>query len=500
MDPLQQIIKSLDKAEKRYFKLFATLFKSDSDLLKLYEVLEELPDYEEEVIIKRTGLKNLTASKSQLRRLLLKAMRNYREDDNIADRVRCSLSEIEFLTNKNLKAEARKEINKLNKIAVDYELNYAVSELTVRAIMNAEAEKDKEKFFAYFEQKQRELEAGAKGMVEFYEATIFHTMVIRYANVFDYENPSLRQATVDGFRKKAEQKLQEVKSVRARVFYLGVLADYYYNIADEENTLKNHQAIVDLFTEYPSLYESPKTFYFFILSNYIVSALKFNKLDLVEELVAKIEKWAVGLQEFYKVNPDAESRIKLRIISTKTSLCHARHDFESLLLLEQPLKDLIDDEGIVGNITNIGLIPIQVMRFLTTLLMGNLLDKTHYWIERYYQLPTAKVNKMVYHTVRLLEVIMYYNMGDLALADNKATNLYKALNETETNDPFFKELGKFLRKICKWNFRQEKDRQECDSLIATMEAQIDNINAAGLFMTNYNLRFWYNQQLAFIKQ
>lgn len=495
MDPLHQIIQSLDKAEKRYFRLFSTLFKSDSDILKLYDVLEELPEYDEEVVKKRTGIKNLTASKSQLRRLLLKAMRNYREDDNVADRVRSALSEIEFLTNKNLKAEARKEINKLHKLAVDCELNYAVAELTVRSIMNAEAERDKEKFFAYFDQKFQELEQGAQGMIEYYEATMFHTMVIRYANLFDYENPPLRRATIEGFRKKAEQKLAKVKSVRAKTFYLGVLADYYYNIADEENAIKSHQAIVDLFDLYPSLYESPKTYYFVILSNYIVSALKFDKLDLVEELVIKIEKWAEGLQEFYKINPDAENRVKLRVISTRTSLYHARRDFKNLLLLEEPFKELVDDEGVVNSALNIGLIPIQVMKYATALLMGGFLDKTHYWIERYYSLPSAKANKTLYLTVRTLEVIMYYNQGDLAMADTKALNLYKVITETVVNDPFFKELGKFLRKLAKWNFKEERDRNECESIISAIEGQIDTESTAGLFMTNYDLRLWFNEQI-----
>lgn len=492
MDPLHQIIQSLNKAEKRYFRLFSSQFKADSAILKLYDALEIMEAYDEEELKRKLDTKNLTSLKTQLRRLLLKAMRNYREDDNVADRVRCSLSEIEFLTNKNLKAEARKEINKLSKIAVDYELNYAIAELSVRSIMNAEAERDKDKFFSYFDEKFRELEDGARGMIEFYEATIFHTMVIRYANLFDYENPAIRRTTIDGFKVKAEQKLGEVKSVRAKVFYLGVLADYYYNLADADNALKSHQDIVDLFEAYPSMYDSPKTLYFSIISNYIVSALRFGRLDLVEELVVKIEKWAEGLQEFYKVNPDAESRVKVRIVSTRTSLCHLRHDFKNLLPLEVDVESLVNDKGVVNSTMNIALIPIMVMRFAATLLMGSYFEKTHYWIQKFYMLPSAKANKMVYYTVRLLEVIMYYNMGELAMADTKAMNFYKVINETETNDPFFRELGRILRKLAKWNLKEEKDRMEFDEVLCAIEGLITHESPAGLFMGIYDLRWWYN--------
>ncbi len=128
-------------------------------------------------------------------------------------------------------------------------------------------------------------------------------------------------------------------------------------------------------------------------------------------------------------------------------------------------------------------------------LMGGFLDKTHYWIERYYSLPSAKANKTLYLTVRTLEVIMYYNQGDLAMADTKALNLYKVITETVVNDPFFKELGKFLRKLAKWNFKEERDRNECESIISAIEGQIDTESTAGLFMTNYDLRLWFNEQI-----
>ena len=68
-DPVFQLIKSLTKAEKRYFKLFATRQKSaeDAKFIKLFDLIDKQKDYDEgkilekERAIKSQQLSNLKA-------------------------------------------------------------------------------------------------------------------------------------------------------------------------------------------------------------------------------------------------------------------------------------------------------------------------------------------------------------------------------------------------------------------------------------------------------
>ena len=81
--------------------MFANSFRSGSDLLSLYDELEKKEEANDKQLSVHLGIKNIAVAKSNLRTLVLKAMRNFREEHNIGDRIRCSLSEIEFLTNKD---------------------------------------------------------------------------------------------------------------------------------------------------------------------------------------------------------------------------------------------------------------------------------------------------------------------------------------------------------------------------------------------------------------
>ncbi len=492
MDPLHQIIQTLNKAEKRYFRLFSTSFKSDSDILMLYDVLEDMKEYDEEAVKSKTGIKNLAAAKWQLRKLLLKAMRNYREDDNPADRIRCALSEIEFLTNKGLKGEARKEINKLMKTVRDAELYYGVAELAVRLALNTDLEKDKEKFFSFFEQAHADVDSASRGMKEMYDALLFQSMAVRYSNQYDYEKPHLRQSTIDGFQAQAIEKAEKVSSVRARLLYYGVLCDSFNTRKQYDKALEYHEKSLQLFEQHPFLYEVPKTFFFTVISNYIVTAIAADDIPLTEKLCNRLQKWVDGEKDYFTVNPEVFDRVRIRLLSTRISICHMQENADSILRLEPDLESFFENP-LATNAQRTST-PLMTLRMIATLVSGNKNDRARYWIEKFYTLDAAKLVKLIYYNVRFLEVILFYNEGDLNIADTKAINFYKLLADSELEEPFFKDLGKFLRKLCKWNFKEEKDRKECDEVLKAMEERATEGGSANLFAGVFDLRKWFNEK------
>src|ERR1017187_1475525 len=131
MDPIHSIVLALTPNEKRYFKLFAKTFKSGSQVMRLFEELNRMSVYDEQVLIKKTGMRNLIPVKISLRKILFRAMRNYREDIDIQQHLRDDISNIEFLMRKSLKDEALKEIRKAIKVAQHGEVYSSLSELLV---------------------------------------------------------------------------------------------------------------------------------------------------------------------------------------------------------------------------------------------------------------------------------------------------------------------------------------------------------------------------------
>lgn len=493
MDALQQIIHSLTPPEKRYFKIFASTFRTSSDLILLYDELEKNQGSDDKKLSTQLGIKNIAVAKSNLRALLLKAMRNFREEHNVGDRIRSALSEIEFLTNKNLKAEARKEIKKLTKLVNDSEMHYASAELAMRSVLNMEPIKEREEMFAYFDKMQAQINTAATSMAEMYGAVLFHMRNSRYMNTFDYETPSLRKTYSDSFLKEALKRIDTVTSVRARVVYTEMAAAHYNTNGDKEKAGALYKKNMQAFDDNPSLLEAPKTFFFSSISNYIVFSLDTNQPKLTAKLLAKLEKWVTDSKAFFATNPDVFIRVQFRVLSTKIWLCKVYNQPKEMLDLERELETLLNS---AGNESQPTLPAIMTIRFASVLVQNNLFEKAHYWLDKYFALPAAKQVKVMYHTARLLEVMLFYSQRQLDIADSKAINFYKSINDAEIEDEFYQLLGRFLRKLCKWNFKQKKDATECNALITEMNALLKQKqhNTAGLFFEIFDFRVWWAAQ------
>lgn len=489
MDPLHEIVQSLNKAEKRYFRMFAEAFKTGSDLMKLYDCLEAMEEYDETVVEKKVKAKNLTSLKSQLRKLVLKAMRNYREDDNIGDRVRCALSEIEFLTNKNLRSEARKEINKLTKLVNDAELHYAIGELAMRSALNAEPEKDKEKMFAFFDERIEELNYAAQGMVEMYGSVLFQSKNARYFNAFDYDKPEVRKENLLKALEEAETRAKTCRSLRARLMYLMAAAGYCSSLRRMQQARQLFEECLQLFDEHPELYESPKTFFFTVMANYMAFAVSEDDVALMEALIARLENWMLDLKEYFAVNHEIHLRVRVRILATQIGLYHLTKNMAGMEAAEPELEYMIQNTKFVES--QHSLIPLMAMRMAATYLTTGNLNKAEYWAEKYFALPTAKLVKLSYQIVRFIEVLIFYGRGDYNLSDTKAVNLYKTIAEAESNDLLYKEWGRFLRKLNKWNLKLANDLAECKGIIHAIEKMNDEQQGnAPIFWNTINLNTW----------
>ena len=123
---LYQVIHSLNKNEKRVFRLTSSSYKKSGDLkfLKLYDRIQAMHSPEE--------LKNLpkdTVAQRELSNKLFQFLRQKNADKNIALKVSNDLIDIACLTSKGLYELALKRIKKTKKKATDHELYEKLIEL-----------------------------------------------------------------------------------------------------------------------------------------------------------------------------------------------------------------------------------------------------------------------------------------------------------------------------------------------------------------------------------
>jgi hypothetical protein len=121
-DMLFQLIQSLEKSEKRHFKLYITRSsgKEDLKIVRLFDILDKLPEYEEKVILKRMAdirKPQLANLKAHLYKELLASLRLLKTSENIDLQLSEHLDHARLLYNKGLKQHALKILERAKELA-----------------------------------------------------------------------------------------------------------------------------------------------------------------------------------------------------------------------------------------------------------------------------------------------------------------------------------------------------------------------------------------------
>ncbi len=124
-DILFQLIKSLEKAEKRHFKLYIKRSSSREDLkvVKLFDAIDKAKDYDEKLILKKLpGIEKpqLANLKSHLYKQLLASLRLLKSSESIDLQLHEQLDHARILYNKGLYLQSLKMLEKAKELAKNY--------------------------------------------------------------------------------------------------------------------------------------------------------------------------------------------------------------------------------------------------------------------------------------------------------------------------------------------------------------------------------------------
>lgn len=130
---LFDLIKSLTKSEKRFFKLSSSLQSGDKNYVKIFDTIDTQNEYDEEAIKTEfkdeTFIQHFPSEKNHLYKLILKSLRNYYADQSISSILRQEIKNIEILLKKGLYKEGHKFLQRAKKLATEHEKFYYVFEL-----------------------------------------------------------------------------------------------------------------------------------------------------------------------------------------------------------------------------------------------------------------------------------------------------------------------------------------------------------------------------------
>ena len=124
-DHLYELIQSLNKSEKRYFKIYFANEQKEQKYLILYDALEKTKAYDEKKIKTQINdayiQKHFAETKYYLYQLILKVLKHYRTENSVDNLLIEKIQNIEVLIQKALWEQADSELSKAKKMAYDYE-------------------------------------------------------------------------------------------------------------------------------------------------------------------------------------------------------------------------------------------------------------------------------------------------------------------------------------------------------------------------------------------
>ncbi|MEO6637837.1 MAG: hypothetical protein ABIN25_06150, partial [Ginsengibacter sp.] len=136
-DTLFQLVHSLEKSEKRHFKLYIKRSSSKEDLkiIRLFDALDKLNEYDERQLLKilsditKPQLSNL---KTHLYKQLLASLRLLKTTDNIDLKLSEQLDNARLLYNKGLKLQALNILEKAKELArTNQKMNFLVQVISL---------------------------------------------------------------------------------------------------------------------------------------------------------------------------------------------------------------------------------------------------------------------------------------------------------------------------------------------------------------------------------
>jgi hypothetical protein len=245
---LTSLVKSLSKSEKRYFKVNASVVKTNKTLVRMFDIIEKNNFSSIDLILKELGVKNkknLAVIESRLQALILRHLRGYNANTSQEIELHNLLIEIEILYNKRLFKNCAKIILKAKKIAITHE-----NHLALLHILKWESyiEKEEGKYLVHSQESlskilkdEQELLANYSRLVE-YKRHTFNFLLLSKNRMIAQLNKEIK--TYDKLITNSYFNVDKHHSFEEKLFLLNFKGMYFLSKSNLKEALNQYEILI----------------------------------------------------------------------------------------------------------------------------------------------------------------------------------------------------------------------------------------------------------------
>lgn len=444
-DALFQLVKSLEKSEKRNFKLYAKRNTATDDLkvIQLFDALDKMNEYDEkQLLVKAKGIRKqqLSNIKAHLYREILSSLRLIKEEDNIDIYLHEQMDFARILYNKGLYLQSLKILDRLKETAREYEqLTYLqqalffekkIESLYITRSIQGRAEKLSKESDEVSEELSM-INQLSNLFLQLYGWYIQHGHA---RNEKDFNNiRSFFEKNLPADAKNAKGFYEKIYLEQCYVWYAFIRQDFlqYY---------RHSQKWVDLFEKNPELIKVESASYIRGMHN--LMGAHFNLLDH-DKLAKRIKQFEAFIKhKHFPQNENDRILAYQYLYTSKINLYFLRGTFSKGLLLVPFLEDMLKEYGLYLDTHRVLVFYYKIACLYFG--SGNNEKAIDYLNRIINQKGDLRTDLQAY--ARLLHLIAHYELGNFDLLEYLIKSVYRYMAKMENLSKVEEEMFDFLRR------------------------------------------------------
>lgn len=432
-DTLVELIHSLTKPEKRYFKIFASTHRSKNLSILLFDEINKNKEYDEKVLREKFrnefNLKQFHVAKNYLFHLILKALSSYYQEHTIERKLNSALEEIEILFHKGLYQQSYTTLLHAKKIATQYEKYLKLINLLEWENRLAHTRKDPAFLKKFIGNAFQEEISALKILTE--------NAFLKKASidiVFINTNSSLGKTELN--RKFQEiVNRPEVKSTGKKPFFIQamhyyILSSYFLFSGNLEESYYNDKLLVDLLHAHPKQIQDNHRIYIAGLNNIIFKSIRLSKFDISKKYLQSLKKLNSDTTQRKFYTEDVIIRLFIRSHYLDVLLNYKQGKFEKMEYLI--LKCTTGFENFQGKISTRDMVPFYY-HFAAGLFRLKKYADSLFWINRILNDYKKSEVMDLYCQTLMLETLVFFEKQDLQILSYKIPSLERFFKKHNRN-------------------------------------------------------------------
>jgi len=470
-DTLFQLIHSLQKAEKRHFKLYIKRNTSNADLkiIQLFDAIDKLPEYNETLLLKKLPdiqKQQLSNLKAYLYKQILAALRLLKTNDSLDLQLTEQIDYAHILYKKGLFRQSLALIDKAKQMAnANHKFNYLIPALALeKRIESLHITRSPEGRAEQLSKESVEISS------HIYYTTILSNLALQLYSWFIKYGHSLKESeeqhVIEFMQQNVPKDAWQQNGFYERLYLYQAYTWYHFIRQNFILYYKYAQKWVDLFHEDAS-FKRIETGHYIKGLHYLVNSHFVN--HQVEKSAAVLEEFeALAATERVQSNENFNIQAFLYLAQGKINHYFMTGEFEKgVKLIPEMEAKLVAFAPIIDRHR----VLVLNYKFATLLFGTGKYSEAIDYLQRIIN-DESDLRYDLQSYARILHLFAHVELGNQELVRNLAKSVYRFMQQFKNLTVVEEELVKFLRN--KVELREREFRKELEVLLAKIKAYEKN--------------------------